>query len=578
MREKMSLDARRELLERVSERYRFARVGEKTQILNQFLVTTGYSRKHAISLLNAPRTERRKKRTRQAPRYDERVRQALIQLWKAANCICSKRLIPFLSELIPAMEHFGHLSLPEDVRERVLKISAATADRLLAPERQEQRRGLSTTRPGSLLKRQIRVRTFADWDNVKPGFFEADLVAHCGESVEGTFLNTLVLVDIASGWTECIALLRRSEADVIGALNAVRQALPFPLLGLDTDNGSEFINYELLRYCREEEITFTRSRPYRKNDQAHVEEKNGSVVRRLIGYDRYEGVEAWRALTELYSALRWYQNFFQPSMKLLKKQRHGGQVRKFYDQAKTPCQRALLLQNISEEQKGVLERAYPTLDPVALLRKIEQLQERFWQYAYVKPGDSIDDVNVNARMHGADDESHTSPIVATVAAQTGRTYPRRYRRTKKPRAPRTWRTREDPFADIWSELRLQLELNPAQTAKDLLQDLQKRRPGQFKDGHLRTLQRRVREWRLQQLYWEDILHRESLQPASDSEAARTLIKVDVAARESRPEEPATLRHRIAGKSMIRGAYPEKKRARLPQETFSGREPYRGYPF
>ena len=197
---------------------------------------------------------------------------------------------------------------------------------------------MSTTRPGNLLKRQIRVRTFTEWDQVRPGFFEADLVAHCGESAEGSFLHTLVLVDIASGWTECMALLRRSEADVIGALNAVRQALPFPLLGLDTDNGSEFINYELLRYCREEEITFTRSRPYRKNDQAHVEEKNGSVVRRLIGYDRYEGVKAWRALTELYSVLRWYQNFFQPSMKLLRKQRHGAQLRKFYDQAAHSCQ------------------------------------------------------------------------------------------------------------------------------------------------------------------------------------------------------------------------------------------------
>ena len=169
MQEKMSLDARRELLERVSERYRFARVGEKTQILNQFLATTGYSRKHAISLLNAPRVERRQRRIRRAPRYDERVRQVLIQLWKAANCICSKRLIPFLAELIPALELFGHLSLPDDVRERVLTMSAATADRLLAPERQEQRRGLSTTRPGNLLKRQIRVRTFTEWDQVRSG-------------------------------------------------------------------------------------------------------------------------------------------------------------------------------------------------------------------------------------------------------------------------------------------------------------------------------------------------------------------------------------------------------------------------
>lgn len=509
MQEKMSLDARRELLERVSERYRVARVGEKTQILNQFLATTGYSRKHAISILNAPRIERRQRRIPRAPRYDERVRQALIQLWKAANRICSKRLIPFLPELIPAMEHFGHLSLPDDVRERVLSMSAATADRLLAPERQEQRRGLSTTRPGNLLKRQIRVRTFTEWDQMRLGFFEADLVAHCGESAEGSFLNTLVLVDIASGWTECMALLRRSEADVIGALNAVRQALPFPLLGLDTDNGSEFINYELLRYCREEEITFTRSRPYRKNDQAHVEEKNGSVVRRLIGYDRYEGVEAWRALTELYSVLRWYQNFFQPSMKLLRKQRQGGQLRKFYDQAKTPYQRVLLSKDATDEQKASLEKLYPTLDPVALLSKIEEVQERFWQYAYVKPGNPVDDVDVNARMRGDDDQPHARRIIATVPAQAARTYPRRYRRTKKPRGPRTWRTREDPFADIWSELRVQLELNPAQTAKDLLQDLQKRRPGRFRDGQLRTLQRRVREWRLQQLYWQDLLHQEA---------------------------------------------------------------------
>ena len=310
-------------------------------------------------------------------------------------------------------------------------------------------------------------------------------------------------MDIASGWTECTALLRRSEADVIGALNAVRPALPFPLLGLDTDNGSEFINYELLRYCKEEEITFTRSRPYRKNDQAHVEEKNGSVVRRLIGYDRYEGVEAWRALTELYSVLRWYQNFFQPSMKLLRKQRHGAQLRKFYDQAKTPCQRALLSKNVSDEQKGSLERLYPTLDPVALLRKIEQLQQRFWQYANVKPGNPVDDSIVNTERQDAADDAHTRPIVVTVAAQTTKTYPRRYRRTKKSRA-----NLADPFVDVWPQLRVQLELNPAQTAKELLQDLQKRRPGQFREGQLRTLQRRVREWRLQLLRRSHAIHRE----------------------------------------------------------------------
>ena len=160
---------------------------------------------------------------------------------------------------------------------------------------------MSTTRPGSLLKKQIKVRTFADWDDLQPGFLEADLVAHCGESAAGSFLHTLVLVDVATGWTECVALLRRSEADVIGALNSLRGRLPVPLLGLDTDNGSEFINYEMLRYCQREQITFTRSRVNRKNDQAFVEEKNGSVVRRLIGYDRYEGLGAWRR-EQLYKA------------------------------------------------------------------------------------------------------------------------------------------------------------------------------------------------------------------------------------------------------------------------------------
>ena len=211
MQEKMSLPARRELLGRIGEQYRLAPFREKTQILNQFITTTGYTRKHAIRLLNMREVPKRKP-IRRSPRYDDRVRHALVTLWEAANRICAKRLVPFLSELIPALECFGHLSLPVDVRERLLTISAATADRILAPERQRQGRGWSTTKPGNLLKQQIRVRTFADWDDLQPGFFEADLVAHCGGSVHGTFLNTLVLVDVTTGWTECLALLRKSDA------------------------------------------------------------------------------------------------------------------------------------------------------------------------------------------------------------------------------------------------------------------------------------------------------------------------------------------------------------------------------
>ena len=283
--------------------------------------------------------------------YDEAVRLSLITIWKAANRICSKRLMPFLPEFIPTLERFGHLSLPADVRERLLAMSAATADRLLYRERHPEGRSVSTTRPGRLLKHQIAVRTFADWNELAPGFMEADLVAHCGERSEGAYLNTLVLTDIATGWTECVALLRRSEADVSGAIHATRRCLPFPLLGLDTDNGGEFINYELLRYCEKEKITFTRSRAYRKNDQAHVEEKNGSVVRRLIGYDRYEGSDAWRALSALYRVLRLYVNFFQPSMKLLSRERLGGHTTKHYDKARTPYKRVLESSLIGDEQQ-----------------------------------------------------------------------------------------------------------------------------------------------------------------------------------------------------------------------------------
>ena len=295
------MELRRELLRRTAEDYASARKRIKSQIVDQLVAATGYGRKHAITLLNNPPSSISSSRPRRA-RYDERVKRALVTLWTTANRICAKRLVPFLPELIEVMERHGHLSLPADVRGKLLTISPATADRLLATERSNQR-GMSTTRPGSLLKKQIKVRTFADWDDLQPGFLEADLVAHCGVSAAGSFLHTLVLVDVATGWTECVALLRRSEADVIGALNSLRGRLPVPLLGLDTDNGSEFINYEMLRYCQREQITFTRSRVNRKNDQAFVEEKNGSVVRRLIGYDRYEGLGAWRALIHLYEIL-----------------------------------------------------------------------------------------------------------------------------------------------------------------------------------------------------------------------------------------------------------------------------------
>jgi hypothetical protein len=331
---------------------------------------------------------------------------------------------------------------------------------------------------------------------------EADLLAHCGERSEGAYLNTLVLTDIATGWTECVALLRRSEADVSGAIHAARRCLPFPLLGLDTDNGGEFINYELLRCCEKEKITFTRSRAYRKNDQAHVEEKNGSVVRRLIGYDRYEGSDAWRALSALYRVLRLYVNFFQPSMKLLSRERLGGHTMKHYDKARTPYKRVLESSLIGDENKNRLRLLYEQQDPVLLLQEVERLQDDFWRYAHGKravacPLNAYESVSLEPELPRP---TLALSLKAATTADARQDAPRMYRRTRKPMGPRTWRTRIDPFSEVWGQIQLQVDIDPSRAATELFAELQHRYPGRFLHGQLRTLQRRVKQRRREQLY------------------------------------------------------------------------------
>jgi hypothetical protein len=311
------------------------------------MAATGYQRKYAIHLLNnPPATEsirHKRRRKRHSTLLTPQIHQALLTIWKAANCICGKRLVPALPQFIEALERHGELHLDPGTRQVLLRISPATADRWLKQERQRlkvHRRGLATTKPGTLLKHQIPVRTFADWGDAhqQPGFVEADLVAHCGESTHGEYLHTLTLTDICTGWTECLALLNRSQRAVSQAIKEARALLPFPLLGIDSDNGSEFINANLKRYCEAEQITFTRCRPYKKNDQAHVVQKNWSIVRQTVGYDRYEERWLW-ASCKLCTRTHWYActtNFFQPTMKLQSKQRVGSKVRKEYDRAKTP--------------------------------------------------------------------------------------------------------------------------------------------------------------------------------------------------------------------------------------------------
>ncbi len=478
----------------------------KQKILDEFVAATGYHRKYAISILKQDAHKQPSASVRHRARtYTAEVKDALVAVWRASNQLCSKRLVPFLPELVPALERHGHLSVSDQTRTTLLGISPATTDRLLGEFRRPgRRRRYGGTRPGSLLKHQIPVRTFADWDDLAPGFVEADLVAHCGTTAHGAFLNSLVLTDVSTGWTECLALLFRGQNNVIAALTQARELLPFPLLGLDTDNGGEFLNAELLCYCRAEKITFTRCRPYKKNDQCHVEQKNGAIVRRIIGYDRYEGVEACRALATVYGVLRLYNNFFQPSVKLVSKERKGSQVTKKYDKAQTPYQRVLASTEVSEVVKESLQSEYEKLDPVELLRQVEHTQNVLWQYAHRPALSGADDglaqapITVAATVPRLERRPSSSTEMTTKVAsiEVGARY---YRATRKERkkitAPRYWRTRPDAFAGVWKQVEEQLEQNSSVAIKQLFQHLQRLQPGTFKDAQLRTLQRRVRAWR-----------------------------------------------------------------------------------
>ena len=381
MRSYLRYRAKRELLQQVAPRYREAPTGHKTVILDEFVAATGYARKYAIRLLSQPLSSSVTIQRRRDPRYGANVQHVLHVAWLAANQICAKRLVPFLPTLLDSLERHGHLHLTAAEREHVLSVSPATADRLLQPYRKQGRQGISTTRTGTLLKKQIPIRTFQQWNEAQPGFMEADLVAHCGTHADGAFLYTLTLTDIATGWTECLPLLSRGQATVIAALKRAQQLLPFPLRGLDTDNGAEFINTELMPFCEREHITFTRGRPHHSNDQCYVEQKNGHIVRQVIGYERFTGELAYRQMTELYRALRLYVNCFQPSMKLETKRREGGKVQRKYASAQTPMQRVLQADVLAPLHQQSLQEMTAALDPVRLLQYLEHLQKALWRHA-----------------------------------------------------------------------------------------------------------------------------------------------------------------------------------------------------
>jgi len=359
-------------------RYRSGGRRTKSEVLDEFIRVTGYHRKTGIRLLagkGRPSGGRRGRRQQ----YGAEARAALKEIWEALLRPCSRRLQPHLGEMVEVMTRRGRMAMSAEVTQQLLQMSPSTIDRLLRPYRRQGRcHGFSTTRPGSLLKREIPIRTFSDWDEACPGFLEVDLVAHCGESTEGFYLTTLTAVDVHTGWVECQAVWGKQEHKVQGAIHEVRKRLPFACKGIDSDNGSEFINRELKRYCVEHQITFTRSRPYKKNDSAHVEQKNWSVVRRIIGYDRYSTREALEQLQYVHSLARLYFNYFQPVMKLVSKTREGAKVRKVYDRARTPYRRVLESTDLSNEVRRSLAQLYNNLDPVSLLDQINRAQDTLW--------------------------------------------------------------------------------------------------------------------------------------------------------------------------------------------------------
>jgi hypothetical protein len=372
----------KEYVEAIRWRYRKALKEEKGKILDEFTQVTNLHRKAAIRLLNREVGSSSKKRGGRPRKYNGAVIDSLKTVWEASDRLCSKRLKPFIPEILGVLRHHGELQINARTEGQLCGMSPATVDRLLKPYRKlGGRRGLTTTRSGNLLKNMIPIRTFTDWQENKPGFMEVDLVAHCGESTDGFYLNTICAVDVWSGWTECLPVWGKGQVRVRSAVHRIRLLLPFPMLGVDSDNGSEFINQCFYTYCQQEKITFTRSRSYKKNDSCHVEQKNGNVVRRLVGYDRYTSKAAYQCLERLYYLVRLYLNFFQPTMKLLSKVRHGARVHKVYETARTPYQRLLEAGMLTEAKKAELAAIYHGLNPVVLLKQINANLEQLWRMA-----------------------------------------------------------------------------------------------------------------------------------------------------------------------------------------------------
>jgi hypothetical protein len=378
------MKSRREIIEKQRSKYQRSKKKQKTKILDAVCEASGLSRDRAARLLSskAPPGDKRKPKVETRGRnaiYGEDVVVVLKKIWAIMDYACGKRVAAGLIGILDALLRFDEIECDEETAAKLKRISASTIDRLLKKERARYTlKGRSTTKPGTLLKKDIPIRLGTEWDDAKPGFVEIDLVAHCGDTTSGEYVNTLDVTDIATGWTETRACVNKAQKHVFAALMTVKSNLPFELLGIDSDNGSEFINSELHRYCKQEDICFTRSRPYQKNDGCYVEQKNWSIVRKQIGYDRYEGIEAVNLMNEYYDLLRLLTNFFVPTLKLKRKVRDGAKVVKSYETPKTPYARVLESRDIPNEYKDKLIAIYRTLNPARLKREMMKISDKLY--------------------------------------------------------------------------------------------------------------------------------------------------------------------------------------------------------
>ena len=522
----MTHTAREELADAIRARYTAATGKDKRRILDEFIAATGYHEKSAIRVLNSAGSKRPQTRRRPSL-YDETVRAALIVLWEASDRVCGKRLKALLPILVPALERNGHLKLDEDIRPKILSMSAATVDRMLrTPRAVMHTRRVPRTTPEP--RRRIKVRTFADWNEPPPGSMEMDLVAHCGAVNRGSYVHSLVLTDIASAWTEAAPIVVREGSLVVETLERIRAGLPFALHALDVDNGSEFVNDRLIEYCLSRGIELTRSRPYRKNDQAWIEQKNGAIVRKLLGYRRFEGLAAARAITRLYGASRLFVNFFQPSFKLAAKHRDGAKVTKRYHPPQTPCERLLASEHIPMGTKGKLQEISADLDPLKLLEEMRAVQAYLtamadgetpppmtseppnlaafvaslssaWHQGEIRPTFSIEAKPRYLRglQRISEQARITTPVAATITATpTAVGVPSsKPQEMPQPSYAKPGHARVQALRMVWPIVCRRLEGFPNINATQLFDELCSQFPGRFTRRQYKTLLRRVNLWR-----------------------------------------------------------------------------------